>query len=398
MRKLIMLMFCIAVFTIAAQSQNISLRDLKSSKDKLKEGADKHPIDLADQNWKTKAKINISDVEESDLSQIVVVNVKDGSIVPQPILSGGILSYSLETLIEAGATSYLIQISGADKATIDFGIKKSAAAPIPSTPTTPPAPTPTGNNSSEEFEPYIGALTSANLIGNNKFLKNLTPVVNLGSVVTIAGKTEPGYGSFQLDVNPYLGSEIDTKDSVSFIPAMMLYGRAGFVFNSYLNYHMKKATLSLMPIGFGVKFLPNLQDSSFTVVQHNIRAGLTFKYDKVFLLGVQVTQGWHNMTSNSKQNFKKIFSKEATDISYITAIGQFGLKGKEETVTNYVYFEWRSLLSKKSYPGFTNTSILTIGIRKTLELNSGRSSIASAADNGTPPSPKVTRRRVHTLF
>lgn len=231
------------------------------------------------------------------------------------------------------------------------------------------------DDETKPFESYIGALASANFIGNNKFLSNLTPVVNLGGISNVIKK---GAFSWDIEVNPYIGSEIDTKDSVSFMPAMMLYGKAGITLNNFFNFRIgKKVVLNFMPIGFGMKFIPNLKDSSNTVIQHNIRTSLTFSFDKKFMLSAQYTHGWHNMTSQSESNFKKIFGNIATDISYLTVTGHFGVPGKNSEITNYLFMEWRGLLSRDRYAPFTNNRILTIGIKKTLELRGNGISGAS---------------------
>ena len=257
---------------------------------------------------------------------------------------------------------------------------------------------PKGNEgTAETFEGYLGALASANLVGNNKFLANLTPIVNLGGVQSIIPKK--GSFSWDLDVNPYLGGMIDTEDSVSFIPALMLPGRGGLILNNYLNFEVKKFTFTIMPFGFGLKFIPNLQDTNTVVIQHNLRGGVSVRYGDVFVLGVQLTQAWHNLTSESEQNFSRVFGNNITDVNYITVTGQFAFAGNTKDISNSVFFEWRNLLSRKKFTGFDNSAILTIGLRKTLEL-SGSSSIFSAdsGDDELLDNQKARRRhRVHTL-
>ena len=247
------------------------------------------------------------------------------------------------------------------------------------------------------FNSFINVLTSANFIGNNKFLSNLTPAINLGGIVslrTFKSKKEKPKGTltWDLDINPYLGGEIDTKDSVSFIPALMLYGRGGITVNNYFNYKSGKTIITLMPIGFGLKFIPNLQDSGNVVLQHNLRGGMSIQYSNIFLLSGQMTYGWHNLTSDSKKNYENIFGAGATDIKYITVTGQFALKGKNEEILNYIFLEWRSLLFKNLFPGFSNNTILTMGLRKNLSITSSSPFRAAKSDGKNETNRKSNRR------
>ena len=222
--------------------------------------------------------------------------------------------------------------------------------------------------------------------GNNKFLSNLTPIVTLGIITPLCTSQNKKF-NWSSDVNPYLGAQIDTKDSVSFIPALMLPGRVGFILNNYLSWTIKeKVHLTFMPLGFGLKLIPNIKDSNTVIFQHNFRTGIALGYFDVFLIGAQYTHGFHNTTSESERFFKKVFSKGTTDISYITISGQFYVKSTEDT-KNFLYIEWRGLSSKKAYPSFTNNSIITIGYRGDLSLThifSAGSNKSSAKINPSP--------------
>lgn len=241
------------------------------------------------------------------------------------------------------------------------------------------------NNEEEDqnLSTYLGALGNANFIGNNKFLSNLTPIVTLGALIDLKHH-------WKIDMNPYLGSQIDTKDSVSFIPALMLPGRLGLIFNIYKTFNNKNEDVQLILMsGFGLKMIPNMMDSGNIIWQHNLRTGMAFRYKNDFLLGVQYTHGWHNATSESKKYFTTIFNT-VTDIDYLTVSGQFFIKGKADKETNNCLFlEWRGLLSTKRYAAFTNSAILTVGIRKDMTLT------------GVFPAkafPNNALRRVHNSF
>jgi hypothetical protein len=249
-----------------------------------------------------------------------------------------------------------------------------------------------------ELTTYLAALANANFIGNNKFLSNLTPVVNLGGIIDLKNKkfnNNTGIFTWRLDINPYIGAQIDTKDSVSFIPAMMLGGRAGIGLNNYLSWGDEKVTFTWMPLGFGLKIIPDLKDSATNIWQHNFRTGVSLKYQDIFILGAQFTYGFHNTTSESKIFYQKVFSKSSKEIQYLTISGQFYVKSRdEEKRSNYLYIEWRGLLNKKAYEPFTNNTIITIGFRKDLKLTN--TFATAVADRGNPK--KLSDKKPPAIF
>lgn len=228
-----------------------------------------------------------------------------------------------------------------------------------------------GDNDGDEntLTGYLAVMANANFVGNNKFLSNLTPIVNLGGILDIYGDGGGEGFSWQIDVNPYLGAQIDTKDSVSFVPAMMLSGRAGFGFNNYLSWSGENVSFTWMPLGIGLKIIPGIKDSTINLWQHNLRTGMSLRYKNAFIIGMQYTHGFHNTTSESRMFYEKVFTKTSTDIQFLTVTGQFYIKpSDEEQKSNYLYIEWRGLLNRKSYSNFTNNSIITLGFRKDILL------------------------------
>lgn len=303
----------------------------------------------------TNAVITITNVDASSANKIKVTYIDSAGVtheINSESINSDTLVFLLASHIELAKGNYQILIDDVKKADIQFVITMN----------TPPV---TKTNNEPSVSTYLSALANANFVGDNKFLANLTPIVTFGSIVNIGEK-------FSLDINPYLASDIDTKDSASFIPAMMLYGKAGFIFNSYFTVFNGKLKVTLMPAGFGLKILPNLKDSGINLFQHNLRIGAAISYSEVFQIGIQYTHGWHNLTTVSKNFYKDLFGSFATDIDYLTITGQFLIKGKAdsdpEKKSNILFMEWRGCLSKKRLSSFTNTEIFTIGFRKDFSL------------------------------
>jgi hypothetical protein len=94
-----------------------------------------------------------------------------------------------------------------------------------------------------------------------------------------------------------------------------------------------------------------------------------------------------------------VFSANNTDIQYLTITGQFYVKSpKETTRNNYLFVEWRGLLSKKAYEGFTNTAIITVGFRKDLALSNTFATAASTVKASATGRKTVTHKRRPSIF
>jgi hypothetical protein len=363
---------------LMAQKYEIPISDVqKEFKD-----INTNTINTSIQGWEVNAKLIFTGLNDRNADSIRITN--HGTLTnvdPEPYVKDGLKVFIIADRIKANIYAFDIYYHDKLKGKIIFNLQSDPDKK-------------TGNKDNDmpvdQIQGYIGALTSANFIGNNKFLANLTPIVNLGGIVPLISNGKSSHFSWDLDVNPYIGGGIDSKDSISFIPALMLPGKAGLILNNYLNFDIGKTRITLMPFGFGLKFISNLKDSSKTVIQNNMRFGMSLKYADAFVLSGQYTYGTHLLTSQSRDSFKDIFGDRATDISYVTVTGQFAAKGKTDAI-NYIFLEWRALLSKQRYSAFTNNAIITLGVRKTLELGSG---IFQANNKG-----KGTRRNViHPTF
>lgn len=246
-----------------------------------------------------------------------------------------------------------------------------------------------------ELTTQFGALLNYNFVGNNKFLSNVTPIIRYGAEKTLYSKK---HFQWTMDMHLYAGADIETKDSSTFIPALMLYGRGGLNINNYFYFNIgdttkePKARIVIFPACFTIKMLPNVQDSQTIIIQHNLRTGLAFQLDNLFILGFQYTHAWHNLTSESKKHFDKVFGT-ATDIDYVTVTLQYA----PQNVNNmHVYLEWRSLLSTGRYSGFDNISVLTAGIRK--EIMSVRNAAPGLAPDNHSQARKDAYKPDNTIY
>jgi hypothetical protein len=355
-----------------------------------------------------KALFTIHGVKESDIVDIKIVYKETGAaIAPKFNATDSTLVYSLGREIGPAKNEFNLLYKDSLNGFIQFDNQLTAAGAVQ-----PDGGGDTPPKEEDDLTSYLSALTTANFVGNNKFLSNFTPSVNLGSIIDLATKRfgklvkdeagdeqKRGLFAWRLDINPYLGAQIDTKDSVSFIPALMLGGRAGLSLNNYLSWGNENVEFTWMPFGFGLKIIPDLKDSAVNIWQHNFRTGVSLKYKEDFIIGTQFTYGFHNTTSQSKEFYQQVFSKSSTDIKYLTISGQFFVKSKNENTRNsYLFVEWRGLLSSKSYPGFTNKDIITVGFRKDLALTNTFATAASTTRAASSGRKITTHKKRPSLF
>lgn len=208
----------------------------------------------------------------------------------------------------------------------------------------------------------LSALFSYNFSGNKRALSNLTPVVNYG---WIKDWTKENGFTYSLGINPYVGGQINTRDSSSYVPALMLPGIAGLKIDGYITFQKNKDGFKfiLSPVNFGYKLVSNFADTSAIIAQHNVRSSLAIAYGPLFMLSAQYTYGWHNSISESEKTFGTLMGKAATDIQYLNITLQTKIADFVAKSPTYLFIEWRGLLNGKSYQTFENQKIISIGFR-----------------------------------
>lgn len=263
---------------------------------------------------------------------------------------------------------------------------------VPEGPVTPDdTPTPP----SGETKSVLTPLLSYNFSGGKNNLSNLTPVINYGWIKELR-RAFWGSAKWELAVNPYSAGQIDVKDSANYLPALMLPGIAGININNFFTFNENgKGHFILYPVNFALKLNSNFQDSGRVMAQYNYRCGLGFRLDDHFQVGVQHTWGWHNLTSESSENFKQVFKTDKSRISYLTVVfetyfnnedgANADLDGNEKS--NVLFVEWRCLTNRRDFQGFPNDRMLTFGFRKTLNLTN----LAPGAAGGTGRQRKARR-------
>lgn len=215
----------------------------------------------------------------------------------------------------------------------------------------------------------LSVMLGYNSIGKGFSLSNFIPEIFFGwnEEIKIREKLK-----WRIKVGPYTSSQIDVKDSTSFLPALMMQGNAGLVLNNFFSFKLSEShRLYFSPANFGLKLLSNFTDSTKTLIQHNIRPAFGYEFKDRLMVSFQYTLGWHNITSAGEENFEKIFKKKATDVQYINVSLQTRISKPEGSGGTYLLIAWRSFVNHTDFEGTPNRKILTFGIRKSIDFSQG---------------------------
>lgn len=234
----------------------------------------------------------------------------------------------------------------------------------------------------------LAPLLNFNFAGKQNSWSNLTPVVYYGW--TISGRAsikkswKPKDGNSKylqwgsaLQIGPYIGSTINIKDSTSYLPALMLPGNAGLEINYFLTFgNEKKFSIVVSPVNFGLKVISGFTDSSVSLVQHSIRHAIGIRYADYVTFSVQYTQGWHSITSQSDEYYKKLFPNTPNKMRYwnltlTTRLSDNLFNGNKTQTPLYLSINWRSLVNPSLFGNLPNSRFLTVGIIANLDLKSG---------------------------
>lgn len=231
-------------------------------------------------------------------------------------------------------------------------------------------------------------LLDFNFAGKKNTWTNFTPAVYYGWTLSgnakhkrkAGGKKNVTMWTNTFQVGPYIGTTISIQDSTSYLPAIMLPGNAGLTMNYFLTlFPKKKFNIEISPVNLGLKVVSGFTDSSISIVQYSVRHFIGFQFSDFLSASFQYTTGWHNATSFSQEQFRKIFNVKSTRVSYwnlglTTRITKDLLTGKDKETPLYFSINCRSFVKPKGSYGLPNARFITVGLATNLNLKSGANS------------------------
>lgn len=224
----------------------------------------------------------------------------------------------------------------------------------------------------DNVEKSLSALVSYNFLGgNNSSISNLTPEVFYGWNKSFDIKDKKSI--FRFKVGPYVSSQISVQDSSAYLPALMMQGNGGLLFNTYLVFGGKNKFI-FSPLSFGLKFLSGFTDTTKTLIQHNLRFATGYQYEDVVAFTIQYTIGWHGLTSQAEENYKNVFNTvDLRPAKYLNITLQTKIASQKDAPENawYLFASWRSFLNTNDYNNLPNKRILSLGVRKSLDFTAG---------------------------
>lgn len=205
----------------------------------------------------------------------------------------------------------------------------------------------------------ISALLGYNFNGKGD-VSNLTPEVFLGWTEKFdVGKKL----SVNFNVGPSVSSIKNNPDTSDYYRTIMLPGNASVSLITYLHWEPKNFGAALL-IGGGIKILSSFKDSSSSIQQDNVKLGIGLQYKKNISIIAYYTWGWHNLTSESERTYKELFKQSSTSIQYFT----ISIQTLIPSFNLYLNMTWKSLMGNTVLPGLDNKKIITVGLRKDIDL------------------------------
>lgn len=223
------------------------------------------------------------------------------------------------------------------------------------TPVDPPPNVPPKND--------LSGFGNYNFGGGNTGFSTPQAEVNYGFKYPI-GFTQKGYFEFR----PSIATPVNAALSKNYIPALLLPGSASIDINTF--FPIGKYII-WSPINVGLKFLSGFTDSAKTIIQHNLRTGVSFQIENFITIQAQYTWAWHNGTDESERNYNFVFNKNNSNIQYWTLTLQGKVSAKDATTPTYLIIQWRDLINPGQFPKLQNNRIFTIGFRASMNLSSG---------------------------
>jgi hypothetical protein len=207
----------------------------------------------------------------------------------------------------------------------------------------------------------LSALMGYNFNGKGDW-SNINPEIFLGWTENIIG-TDNSKLVWKLRVGPTVSTIKNTKDTLDYFRSVMLPGNGSFSFMTFAIYQPKDFKI-ILSTAAGIKALSGFSDSTTAISQINVRMGLGFQFKKLLALSAQYTWGRHDFISQSEQTYKSLFQQDNTNVKYVTITLQSFLPSMEL----YFYSTYRQFLTDINIPGLNNKKIVTIGVRKDIDL------------------------------
>jgi hypothetical protein len=222
-----------------------------------------------------------------------------------------------------------------------------------------------------EVEQKLAGLVNYSFVNGAK-LENFIPEITYGF-------TER-YKKWVFKANPYASSQLSAKDSSSFLPVLMSPGTAGFRFVAGYYLDTNNWKFSLTPLTLNFKAFSSFQDTAITIFQHGFEISAGLQYSNKIALTARIGANWHNLTTNSENNFNTVFGTRATDAYYMNIMLQTQINPDAEKPL-YLVFAYNVFLNPKQLGNLPNSRMLSIGIRKDIHLFSEALSVPKDADS-----------------
>ena len=177
-------------------------------------------------------------------------------------------------------------------------------------------------------------------------------------------RADPDPASRGIGILPTVSTTSNLADSTQYLRALMLPGNlsVGSIFYSRVS-PIKSPVNVTLGLALGAKAIAAEADNLSSLLQHNVRLGVAAEIQGLFMIGLQHTWGWHNLTDESEKAFRERFGRENTSVRYLRVTVSFKIADSG----TFLFCNWHRFSSAEAFPGYDEMrKALVMGVRKDL--------------------------------
>lgn len=193
---------------------------------------------------------------------------------------------------------------------------------------------------------------------------NLAPEIFLGWTELMSSR---GKVKIYLRVGPTISTIKSGGDTLDYYRSIMLPGNGSASILPYAEFKPSNDWTFIGATAGGVKVLTGITDTTNSIAQTNFRLGWGFQFKKLLGMTFQHTWASHNLTAESEGTYKRLFRQTTTKARYMTVTIQTYLVPLEL----FLYVNYRKFLTELEGVEPVNDRIISVGIRKDIDLLTG---------------------------
>lgn len=194
---------------------------------------------------------------------------------------------------------------------------------------------------------------------------NLNPEIFLGCD-TLLYSWASCHKKLRIRFGPTVSAATERIDVDNYFRAMMLSGPVNFSAMLYgTDASLGNKIKFIVLAGSSLKVIGNSAYNG-NIMQSNFKTGGGIELMRLFMISMNYTFGWHDITNESEINFQRTFQADDTFVHYLS----LNLEGYSPATDLFLFVTWYKFLNPEDFGENTyiDSKIITIGMRKDLNL------------------------------